>query len=1659
MRTQISQTKPTRAFKRSVLMLSAAISAISLGNTARAQDAPLTSDALPTGFTVVAGSGTATVSVPGSMTVDQATDRAVFDWTSFDIGSGASVTFNQLSSTSIAVNRVVGAAAPSQIAGNLSANGRIAILNANGVMFAGSANVDVGGLIASTGSIDVDAFSVGGSDLQVVGASEGEIVVSAGANITTYGLAALVAPRVRNSGTITATAGKVQLGAGTAFTLDLAGDGLLSIDVGASNALVEIFGELFATGGRVQLTARQASALVSQSISSTVLPAVHASLDGNAIVLTGSGDVALTADLDATGDVQLSGGRIYGTGQINVADGSLALSVNYGGLTSDTTSGTWIRDALGVIGAVDDATTITLGAGSYAGNFDINKSNVTLLSALGRDVTTIVGSASGSGLGAVQVSAGNVTVGGVGQGFTILGYDGVSPAVETAAVYLRGSVSNVSIIGNRITAGGDLGLLSEYGATVSNISIQGNIFDGKTYVGAAPATGDQFTVANVSRQLVAMGGGAGGGNTSNILFSGNSVIGDSGLNSAVTIDAQGAVISGNSFASTTGGWGSMLRARGTNTLITGNIFNTGNLAESATVTYLRGSILGGAGNTDLSALYGANTVTGNFVYAIPTGAVSATAYYGSGRSIAVGLGYATAGSSVHVSAGTYAETVAINRSISLVGAGANLTNITGGISLSNVNDVTLQGFTVSGDGGSNTVIRGSGTVGNLSISAVQVNGNDVTGRSGLAGATFGGTVTISGSGFSNLDGTALLMTPAAELNVSGNSFTNNGTALGFASGVALPTLTVLENNSFANNGYALFLPATATGDAVVRFDAGNNIVAGARTIQHIEWRSRSGLNLTGVRFGGMLGSEMTIAQRLATEDLITHGIDAGGVGLARLVSGQLYATAGSGSGALARAVALASEGDVINLGAGTFATTASLNLYTTVSLAGQGVGVTTIDASAHATYGIRVTADNVSLSGFTLLGNSAVSTSNYGVKVEAVGGEDGRNRNFAIRNVAISGSYRTGLDLNHVLGGVIENVTVTGVLSGNGISITDTANLTVTNASTSNNAWGGMALYQANRNRNQQLNNITITGSTFAELNGLFLQNSSAVHSEVGSLNLQGFTHTVRNADHRSTEGSWVFFRTSEQDAVNFAVNFAPEVVSKSVVQAWAGTANNNNYVVGVGQLLAGGTQAMSLQTALNISSNGDHIKVLSGSYGESIALTGNRALAFGDVTLTSINLTGAGTTIAGNLSTTGDLSAANALTLTGAASLTSGQTLTLGSVSGGFGLSLSGADVSVGSIQITGPLQVAGTSTVLMGDSYSASAIGFTGGSVRATQGETLFTTATGGNGSITFASTLVGTAAGAQNLRFVTGSGEGVADGDINLGDVGSNTLRLGALSVTGGNFSAQTVKLGGDFTSLLSGDQLFSANTLDTLGNVLASIQGRESGPVVAGGSVGITAGTAGTGNIVAGGPVQLSYDSSINRDISSGAGVTLNAAGPIQSNINAGGAVSLAASSGAVNANVQSSGGITVVSDGGVSGSFNTPGAVQFNAGSTVNVTVDAGSVGVSAPSGSVNGNFGSITTAPGGTLIVNEAPVVGSGSADIRQLLIDSFLAPAGGSVAADGTISLPAGLGVVANNGGQTVAVGSVSQLGELLRQGFSAVIVDVDGGSDGDGKEEAAAN
>lgn len=256
--------------------------------------------AAPQGPAVV--SGQVSISQPSaSVTQIKASNGAIINWKQFSIGPGETTRFVQPSASSAVLNRVVGKDA-SQILGQLQANGRVFLINPNGIVIGNGARIDTNSFIAST--LDMaDADFLAGKLKFFATAASGSIsnqgVITAGPG----GGIALIAPNIENSGIIQAPDGKLLLAAGRKLeiaSMDLDG---VTFEIQAPSDAVLNLGQLLADNGAVQVFAGtlrhsgeiRASRLVEES-------------DGS-VRLVASNEITLTSDSTTRADGQ-SGGSV-----------------------------------------------------------------------------------------------------------------------------------------------------------------------------------------------------------------------------------------------------------------------------------------------------------------------------------------------------------------------------------------------------------------------------------------------------------------------------------------------------------------------------------------------------------------------------------------------------------------------------------------------------------------------------------------------------------------------------------------------------------------------------------------------------------------------------------------------------------------------------------------------------------------------------------------------------------------------------------------------------------------------------------------------------------------------------------------------------------------------------------------------------------------------------------------------------------------------------------------------------------------------------------------------------------------------------------------------------------------------------------------------------
>lgn len=330
--------------------------------------------ALPTDGVVAAGS--ATISSAGSTTtINQSTANAVINWQSFGIAAGQTVQFVQPGTSSVALNRVLGADA-SSILGNLSANGKVFLLNPNGVLFGAGSQVNVGGLVATTMSLSDAKFMTG--DYSFSNAGNGSVVNQGTINAADGGYVALMGKTVINQGVITARLGSVALVGGQAATLDLAGDGMLRVSVtqGAVNALVDNGGMIQADGGKVLMTTQAAGSLLHTAVNNSgVIQAQTIGSRNGTILLLGdmdSGTMNVGGTLDASAPNGGHGGFIEtSAAKVNIQNGVRTTAAPFG------QTGKWLIDPQNfIIGPGGNISGVTLSG-------DLVNNNITIVTAPG----------------------------------------------------------------------------------------------------------------------------------------------------------------------------------------------------------------------------------------------------------------------------------------------------------------------------------------------------------------------------------------------------------------------------------------------------------------------------------------------------------------------------------------------------------------------------------------------------------------------------------------------------------------------------------------------------------------------------------------------------------------------------------------------------------------------------------------------------------------------------------------------------------------------------------------------------------------------------------------------------------------------------------------------------------------------------------------------------------------------------------------------------------------------------------------------------------------------------------------------------------------------------------------------------------------------------
>src|SRR4029079_11350944 len=208
---------------------------------------PQFSSANPTRPSVAQGQ--AAISSQGNVLTVTNTPGAVINWQSFSVASQEITRILQQSAASTVLNRVVGVN-PSTILGTLQSNGRVFLINPNGIAIGKGATIDVAGFVASTLNLSDPDFLAGRYRF-TQSTGKGSVVNQGTITTPAGGMVYLVGQNVENHGIIKSPKGEILLAAGKSIELVDAGTPEVRVQITAPDSRAVNLGQSRASGGRI----------------------------------------------------------------------------------------------------------------------------------------------------------------------------------------------------------------------------------------------------------------------------------------------------------------------------------------------------------------------------------------------------------------------------------------------------------------------------------------------------------------------------------------------------------------------------------------------------------------------------------------------------------------------------------------------------------------------------------------------------------------------------------------------------------------------------------------------------------------------------------------------------------------------------------------------------------------------------------------------------------------------------------------------------------------------------------------------------------------------------------------------------------------------------------------------------------------------------------------------------------------------------------------------------------------------------------------------------------------------------------------------------------------------------------------------------------------
>ena len=309
-----------------------------------------TAQANPSGATVA--NGTVSFSQPNASTLNITnTPGAIVNWQQFGIAQGELTRFIQQSASSAILNRVTGQD-PSQILGQLQSNGRVFLINPNGVIFGQNAVIDTAGMIASTLNLSDDNFLNGHLHFEDL-ANNATILNQGFIHTSNAGEVVLVAPTVQNEGVIDVEDGHLVLAAGQSVTISSLNYDNIEFEVQAPANKVVNIGDMLSDGGSIGVFA--GSIHNSGTISANAIrvnDAGEIELVAQSDNVQQDGTVTATSETGQGGHIEILGDRVGLFGETTVdasgasGGGEVLVGGDYQGGSADTQTATQTRSVL-----------------------------------------------------------------------------------------------------------------------------------------------------------------------------------------------------------------------------------------------------------------------------------------------------------------------------------------------------------------------------------------------------------------------------------------------------------------------------------------------------------------------------------------------------------------------------------------------------------------------------------------------------------------------------------------------------------------------------------------------------------------------------------------------------------------------------------------------------------------------------------------------------------------------------------------------------------------------------------------------------------------------------------------------------------------------------------------------------------------------------------------------------------------------------------------------------------------------------------------------------------------------------------------------------------------------------------------------------------------